>query len=70
MGTTIEKTIEIFEGMKKGISPWYPEEYYDKAIDIMKKYQEIEKIVKDWTDYNSFDSMLEIEGVLIGNDEK
>lgn len=42
---TIDKTIEIFEGIKKGISPWYPEPYYDMAINTMRKYQEIEQIV-------------------------
>lgn len=43
---TIDKTIEIFEGIKKGICPWYPELYYDKAINTMRKYQKIEEIVK------------------------
>lgn len=42
---TIDKTIEIFEGIKKGICPWYPEPYYDKAINTMRKYQLIEQIV-------------------------
>ena len=44
---TIDKTIEIFEGIKKGISPWYPDPYYDKAINTMRKYQKIEQILKD-----------------------
>lgn len=47
MEISIEKTIEIFQGMKKGISPWYPEEYYNFAIDIMRKYQKIEQIKND-----------------------
>lgn len=38
---TIDKTIEIFEGIKKGIYPWYPEPYYDMAINTMRKYQTI-----------------------------
>lgn len=44
---TIDKTIEIFEGIKKGICPWYPEPYYDKAITTMRKYQKIEQILDD-----------------------
>lgn len=47
MEISIEKTIEIFQGMKKGISPWYPEEYYNFAIDIMRKYQKIQQIKND-----------------------
>ena len=47
MGISIEKTIEIFQGMKKGIYPWDPEEYCNFAIDIMRKYQKIEQIKND-----------------------
>lgn len=47
MGISIEKTIEIFQGMKKGIYPWYPEEYCNFAIDIMRKYQNIQQIKND-----------------------
>ena len=43
---TIDKTIEIFEGIKKGICPWYPELYCDKAINIMRKYQKMQEILE------------------------
>lgn len=34
------------------------------AISIMQKYQKIEKIVKTWSEMNSFDSMVQISEVL------
>jgi hypothetical protein len=34
------------------------------AIDRIRKYQEIEQIVKVWNDNNSFDSMCQISEVL------
>lgn len=51
---TIDKTIEIFEGIKKGISPWYPEPYYDMAINTMRNFQKIEQIYQKWNEVNDF----------------
>ena len=45
---TIDKTIEIFEGVKKGICPWYPEPYCDMAINTMRKYQKIKELYDYW----------------------
>lgn len=41
MGATAEETIKVLEDMKKGINPWYPEEYCDTAISTMLKYQKV-----------------------------
>ena len=73
MGKSIDKTIEIFQGMKKGISPWYPEKYFDVAIETMRKYQKIEEIYKNWcypTYFNATDAMNKLGEVLKdGNDD-
>lgn len=70
---TIDKTIEIFEGIKKGISPWYPEPYYDKAINTMRKYQKIQEIIKAWhqdIDAKDFECIAEVAEVIEnGNDD-
>lgn len=58
---TIDKTIEIFEGIKKGICPWYPEPYYDKAINTMHKYQLIEQIVNAYVIDNPIMPMFDTE---------
>lgn len=36
----------------------------EKALDIIYKYEKIEKIVKAWNDMNSFDSMKQISEVV------
>lgn len=51
---TIDKTIEILEGIKKGICPWYPELYCDKAINTMRKYQKIDEIYQKWNEVDDF----------------
>lgn len=64
---TIDKTIEIFEGIKKGICPWYPEPYYDKAINTMRKYQKIQEIIKVWhqdIDAKDFECIAEVAEVV------
>ncbi|MBR6289329.1 MAG: hypothetical protein IKR19_08340 [Acholeplasmatales bacterium] len=36
----------------------------ENALDIIRKYEKIEKIVKSWNDMNSFDSMKQISEVI------
>lgn len=44
-------------------------EFLNYAIDIIKKYQKIEQIIKKWQDdYESFDSMVQIRKVVDGSD--
>ena len=57
------RTIKVFMDLKK-INHWYPEVYYDMAIETMRKYQKIEQIVDNWNDMNSWDSMCEIKKVV------
>ena len=65
MGMTIEEAIEhgkeqleIFGGTHG--------EFIETTINTMRKYQKIEQIVKTWNDMNSFDSMVQINGVITG----
>ena len=34
---TLEETIKVIEGMKRGIFPWYSEKYFDVAIKALKQ---------------------------------
>lgn len=63
MGITIDEALEhgkeqleIFGGEHK--------EFIETAIETMRKYQQIEQIVKAWNDMNSFDSMVQISEVV------
>ena len=40
---TDEEVIKIFEGMKKGIYPWFGEEVYDRAITAIKSPSEYKR---------------------------
>lgn len=36
-----EKAIQVFEDMKRGIYPWYPETYFDMAIEALSKQETV-----------------------------
>lgn len=38
---TTEECIEAFEGMKKGVFPWFIEPYCDKAISALRQQEEM-----------------------------
>jgi hypothetical protein len=74
MGMTLDKAIDTLEDLHFEQDNWeYGEltedcllnrEALRLAINIIRKYQKIEKVVKNWNDMNSFDSMVQIGEVL------
>ncbi len=69
MGMTIDESITELDKARDSIEPClFLDEAIDQsmktAIEIMRKYQKIQEIVKAWNDMNSFDSMLKISEVL------
>ena len=63
---TIDEHIEVLKSYHNGFTGWAGnlQDSIDVAVNIMRKYQKIEQIVKAWNDMNSFDSMKQISEVL------
>ena len=70
MGMTIDTAERLLNNHLDGVTNYCELELTDKAIQVaietMRKYQKIEQIVKAWNDNNSFDSMVQINGIITG----
>lgn len=55
---------EIIKDIKTNIIPFEYRESLYETLNILRKYQKIEQIVKTWNDMNSFDSMTQISEVM------
>ncbi len=69
MGMTIDNSIRLLEDYHKwekqlGLDGSGLDDATKKLIEVAKKYQKIEQIVKSWNDMNSFDSMFQISEVV------
>ena len=62
---SIDEAIKDYEGMKKGWHLINPDPLFDFTIDILRKYQKIEEIVKQYKKFGNIDfSMQTISGVV------
>ena len=71
MGMKIDEIIEEFEESKD-----YPtsdpasDEALNGAIDIMRRYQKIEELMRGWNNFNSYERMCDIcEVIEDGNED-
>jgi len=55
---------EIIKDIKTNIIPFEYRESLYETLNILRKYEKIEQIVKTWNDMNSFDSMTQISEVM------